>query len=246
MNGDTSTITKVQEFDDSYELCYGGHICWFCSKEYFKGTNIVPKVGDEITIYTINFSTVRGMDLNGENIFYKSDLDLQRERQEALARMRKEKEEQLPKNLEQFEKLQGLWKTRVASFRRRGGHEWDLNYLGYETMVCRDASILASRVKKDKLQWFSKLTAKKQHDLIPEVDWSMHSGNSFGMVIRLAQVWFEDPRYVVVSHGAMHGLTGCQEYKCFAGVDTTEQMTILKEAGIDPNEFYEHTKKNEE
>ena len=43
---------------------------------------VEPKMGDNVTLHTVNGCTIRGIDLNGVPVFYKSTEQLEQERKE--------------------------------------------------------------------------------------------------------------------------------------------------------------------
>ena len=69
-----------------------------------KKYGVFPVPGDEITLYFENgFGTpIRGMDLNGKSIFYKSDNQLKQECQEWLENNKRERQEEFNKNKKQM------------------------------------------------------------------------------------------------------------------------------------------------
>ena len=57
--------------------------------------DVTPKVGDKITLHCVHGSTIRGIDLNGVKVYYKSDEQLKQERKEWLANNEKENRQNL-------------------------------------------------------------------------------------------------------------------------------------------------------
>jgi hypothetical protein len=70
---ETWTITGVHESENYYEVSQKAMTCCL-HKQY--GVN--PKVGDQLTIYTKGgrFGSIRGMDLNNQRIYWKTDEEL--------------------------------------------------------------------------------------------------------------------------------------------------------------------------
>jgi hypothetical protein len=75
-------ITSISESDDWYDISAsylsGGNIGFGLSKHY----NVVPKVGDKIVLYSAGGCEIRGMDLNGKKIYYKSQKQMDDEHAE--------------------------------------------------------------------------------------------------------------------------------------------------------------------
>lgn len=85
---ETRTITNVREIEDWFEISQDGMCCGL-KKKY----GVIPKVGDRLTVHTKcgTFWTIRGMDLNGNRIFWKTDEELEQARLERLANNEREK-----------------------------------------------------------------------------------------------------------------------------------------------------------
>lgn len=72
---ETRTVTDVTESKDYYYISQNG-ICCGLKKEY----GVRPEIGDQLTVHTKGIAFIRGMDLNGKQIFWIKDEDLEGER----------------------------------------------------------------------------------------------------------------------------------------------------------------------
>ena len=182
-------ITEVVEYEDSYQISVKS--MGFClDKKY----NTVPKVGDFCKVYTVNCSTVRGVDLNGVAVFYKSDKQLEIERQEWLANYKKEKQERFDKNKEQmdadYDNLPDIFKQRIARFREKDS-DFRVDSEGYEVFCCKEAvKIAAACSTVEKVKEFYDMKWEDQKLFVPELD-DGHSGNTFSGACQMARIYLE-------------------------------------------------------
>jgi len=197
---------------------------------------VQPRPGQSVRLQCVRGSEIRGVIIDGERVFYKTDEDLERERQEYLDSIRAEQEAELPAHVALAEALPGPWKSRVDMFRKRGGHEWDRRYLGYEVFACQEAAKIAAALPDaEAVVAFHGLTPDEQRERIPALS-KDHSGNTFGVACTLARQYHRDARYLPFAHGALDALVGCEAYGCFASWPKSEQKKALKAAGIKPGE----------
>ena len=69
----------------------------------------------------------------------------------------------------------------------------------------------------EKIKEFHDLSWEEQLKLIPEDQkeaFSGHSGNTFGSACRLANHYLTNQENVILEHGALVYLVGCEEYGC--------------------------------
>lgn len=228
MFDEETAITEVTEGDTHWYIRTADSSGFGLDKKY----GVEPKVGQTITVECVQGSLIRGVVLDGRRVFYKTDEDLEAEHQEWLRERLIEKEAKLPGNIEQYEALPEPWKSRVDAFRKRGGHEWDLDYLGYEVFCCQEAAKIADRFDTvEDIKTFWDAPYKKQQEMLPDLS-DGHSGNSFGAACHLAMTYKTNPELLPVDHGALHGLVGCEEYCCFAALSDEGKADELARLGI--------------
>lgn len=89
---ETRTITEVTENENYYFISQDGIYCGL-KKKY----GVKPVIGDQLTVHRKGgaLGTVRGMDLNGKRIFWKTDKDLEIKRLEWLRKNEEEKQQRL-------------------------------------------------------------------------------------------------------------------------------------------------------
>lgn len=208
-------ITKVSRSKNSWLIETKGSGFGFDVK-YTKGKK-PPAVGDLIECHTHLGSRVRGVTLRGEQLFYKTDAELEADRLEFAEKNRERKEKEFKRDRkklnEQYDQLPPEFQRRVSWFRAHNP-DFRVEYEAYELSCCTDAALIVNTLKTEvKIKSFAKASYKKQQELVPGM-YQGHSGNSFGMVVRLAQLYVQNPLFVIAEHGALTPLVGCIDYGC--------------------------------
>jgi hypothetical protein len=214
-NEEPAVITKVTRLRGMWHIETKGSGFAFDTK-YTKGKG-APQVGDEIICHTVQGSTVRGVTLRGELLYYKTDEELEQDRE-------KWKEEHQQKKLKEFNrnrlKLNKAYDALPPEFQRRiswfRAHNPDfrVEFEAYEMSCCTDAALIVETLGTAKqVEKFAKASHKKQHEMVPGL-YDGHSGNSFGMAVSLARMYVANPLWVIAQHGALTPLVGCEEYGC--------------------------------
>lgn len=211
---ETRTITEVTNGEEMLSISCGG-ICCGLYKKY----GVTPKVGDELTVHTKGgaFGTIRGMDLNGHRIFWKTDDELEAERVEWLRKNEEEKQQKFKDNVsemdKQYDALPKCFQERIDRF-RANNDRFRLDYESYELFCCEQAVAIANGCKSAAgVEEFRKLTWEEQLKRVPELS-DGHSGNTFGCAVHLAYWYLQQPENVVKIHGALAPLVGSKEYGC--------------------------------
>jgi hypothetical protein len=148
---------------------------------------VMPEVGDTVTLYTKNFSEVRGVDLNRRTIFYKTDQCLELEREEWLENYRLEKlatfTKQEAKLDRDYSNLPLAFKKRITRFRKESA-DFRVDSEGYEMFCCTEAVKIAEYCKTpEAVVAFKEDPWDKQKEAGIE---DGHSGNTFGGACNLA------------------------------------------------------------
>lgn len=160
---------------------------------------------------------VRGIQCGDKTVYYKSKAQLEQERLEWLAKKYAEEEQQLSDEREdrdlRWSKLPEVFQKRPVIF-TKGQPRWRQKYEPYELFVCEQAFAIAEyfKTKEAIIAWLS-LEADRQYEACPVLS-KEHSGNTFGMSVRLARAYLEDPKLVPQMHGAIVPLVGCEECGC--------------------------------
>lgn len=209
---ETNEITNVRESEDWFEISQGGMCCGL-KKEY----GVIPKVGDMLTVHTKggSFGTIRGMDLNGKRIFWKTDKQLEDSRKKWLADHEEKKQRDFIENKdkmdEQYNSLPDCFKKRIDKF-RSNNERFRIDFESYELFCCEQAVLIADACKtKEGVQKFKDQKWDEQMKLVPGLS-DGHSGNTFGCACSLAYWYLEQPENVVKMHGALSPLVGSKEY----------------------------------
>ena len=209
---ETRIITEVRESDDWYELSQDGMCCGL-KKKY----GVKPKVGDKLTVHTkgSSFGTIRGMDLNGEKIFWKTDEELEDDRVEWLRKNEEDKQQKFKENVaemeEKYNNLPDFFKKRIDRF-RKNNDRFRIDYESYEVFCCEQAVLIANACKtKEEVQAFKSKDWKEQLKQVEGLS-DGHSGNTFGCSCQLAYLYLDNPENVMKVHGALSPLVGSEEY----------------------------------
>lgn len=205
------TIKEIHENEDSWSISTKEGGGFVIKKKW----GLEPKVGDIVTLYTQGFSFIRGIDLNGQQLFYKTDAQLEAHRIKENYRIEKEKEERFAENKEkmdaQYDALPEVFRKRIDRF-RSNNPDFRKDYEDYELFCCEQAVLIAETLKTpEKVKEFSKMDWDSQMKHIPDLD-DGHSGNTFGCAINLAYQYLNDADLVSKMHGALAPLVGSEKY----------------------------------
>ena len=208
---ETNKITKVVEHEDCFELTFG--MTCILYKKY----GVIPKENDLLTVHTKGsaFGTIRGMDINGVPIFYKTDEELETARQKWLTDNENKKQQEFIDNKEkldsEYEALPDFFKQRIDKF-RVNNDRFRIDYESYELFCCTQAVLIADACKiPEAVQDFKGMEWSKQMELVPGLS-DGHSGNTFGCAISLAYHFLINPENVVKVSGALSPFVGYSEY----------------------------------
>ena len=218
MSTERGVIKKVTESNTHFYIDLEGSSSFGLDKKY----GAIPRAGDTINLHTVNFSTVRGVDLNGVPVFYKTDEDLERERQEWLANYEREKLETFEKNKAQmdadYEALPENFRKRIDRF-RHNNPKFRVDLEGYELFCCKEALKIAAAFKTvAEITAFHDMGWEDQLKAVPTLS-DGHSGNTFGAACMLARLQIESPGRVYELHGSLSPLVGSE---VFGDIDKVE------------------------
>jgi hypothetical protein len=154
---------------------------------------VTPEPGDVITLYMVQGNTIRGMDINGTFIYYKTDEYLKQERKEWLENYRLEKLASFEKDKARldtdFANLPLAFQSRITRF-REASDDFRVDSESYEMFCCMEAVKIANTLKTpDAVKNFKELPYEAQIKLV-SIDGG-HSGNTFGGACMLAYRYLE-------------------------------------------------------
>lgn len=210
-----SIITKVDsESDGSWSVAKAdGWSCWVPND-----SPVVPVVGMKIRCYMMLSTSIRGMFLDGQKVYYRTE-----DEQHAIWDDEKLKKEEadLLAAIEQRPDRDRRWKALPIEFQKRrdrfmaGNPNFARDFETYELFCCEQAVAIHDAMNSDaeKIRQFRELTWNEQKALAPKLD-DGHSGNTFGSAIRLAYWLATNKENVVLEHGALATLVGCKAYGC--------------------------------
>lgn len=193
-----------------------------------------PKAGDAIRLFTRG-SFIRGVDLNGIEVDFKTEAELDAEHAALVAKSQADRKAKFNEDRERlnrdFSQLPPSFQTRIQIFRDHcPDFRWEFE--SYELFACMEAVKIADHLRmslgnapteddiRTAVTAFQQ-DADKQKDVISEE----HSGNTFGSALRLAQMHLLDESglrveglpeipLVIQMHGALTPLVGCEDYGC--------------------------------
>lgn len=185
---------------------------------YVPETGVVPAAGQVARFYGKGMGfKVRGLFLDGQKVFYRTEAEEEKAHQDWVAQERKRKQDAFVANKEDHDKriaaLPEVFQRRLKKFQDANPNfRWEFE--DYELMVCEQAVLFANTFQTlDKLNEFNKASWEDQVKMCPGID-EGHSGNSFGCAVRLAYHYLTNKENVFLEHGALTPLVGCKAYGC--------------------------------
>lgn len=208
-------IDGVQECDECLEISFDNGTVYGLNKSY----SLTPKVGDTIYLWEDGIGLlIRGIAINDDVAFYRT-VEEQKEidKFDDAERDRKQNEEfehDKDKMDAEYDALPKLFRQRIDKFRKTNPNfRW--KFERYEMLCCKDAVLIAETLKTpEAVQAFSEKDYSEQKLLVPGIN-DGHSGNSWNCAVLLAKLYVsENPEYVVLAHGVLTALVGCDKYGC--------------------------------
>jgi len=215
---ETNEITSVSESDEWFSVRCGS-LGLGVKKKY----GITPKIGDTITIYSKNiFGIIRGIDINGQSLFYKTDEELEAHRIRESEKYKQKQIDDFEKNKSnldaQYSDLPQIFKDRIDRFRVNNPN-FRVEFESYEMFCCTEALKIAEALKTvSEVKSFYEKPFDQQIKLVPTLD-NGHSGNTFGCACQLAGIYLEAPEYISKVHGSLSALVGSE---AFGDIENTE------------------------
>jgi hypothetical protein len=207
-------IVEVTESPEGWEIKRESGWIFWVPREH----GVEPHVGDIGRFYGRGIGyLVRGLLLNGKVVFYRTE-------DEQRAKSDREVEQREVEQRQKFEAdradhdrriaaLPDVFQERIARF-QGGSPDFRWRFEGYELSTCEQAVAIADALKTpDAIIAFFDLPSDEQKSAVPDLS-DDHSGNTFGCACRLARWYVERPELVVLDHGALTPLVGCEEYGC--------------------------------
>jgi hypothetical protein len=209
MNSESGIIERV-------DRCKGGFDIGFNSGGFVMSSKykVIPKVGDSICVYTHRGCTVRGVDLNGKTVYYKTDQQLEDDHKKWCEKYEREKQKKFKKNQKAMDKmydeLPPEFQQRIDTF-RKNNPKFRTDYEHYELFCCQQAVLIANTLKTpEKVREWSE--SDNKWVLVPDLD-KGHSGNTLDMATHLAYWYLQQPEAIARIHGSLSALVGSREYE---------------------------------
>ena len=210
---DENTLTGVKTDGEHYELQ--------CDNSFILLRNVErvsapPTAGERVRFYGKGLGyPVRGWSVEGRVYAYMSAKEAEQQRVQAIEEADAKKAVEFAAGLAEFNarigKLPELIQERITRFRAKNG--WGPAFLTYELFVCEEAVKIAEVCETvEGVDEFIKLPTSTQTKMVSD----QHSGNTFGMAVRLAHAYLKEPALLPRMHGALCALVGCEEYGCWA------------------------------
>jgi hypothetical protein len=214
----TMTIESVEERPDGWDVKWADH--WGMLYVTNETCKRAPVPGEVARCYGKGGGyVVRGIVINGRVYRYKTEAALEQEHQDYLAAEQRRKLEALERERPQRDRdiaiLPEPLRKRIERFQQTLGG-WRAEFEPYELFACQEAFLIAEALKTgDAIRAFRGLPHEEQRAQVPGLSQD-HSGNTFGVACRLAQLLVERPDLAAKEHGALCPLVGCVDYGCWA------------------------------
>lgn len=215
-------IAEVRSVEDGYDIRLADGMGFYVLRQYDDAQphGVVPHRGDTARMYGRGLGyPVRGMYIGGRRVFYRTASehaqDLRKQQDARESEKRREFEGKGRAELDaKYDALPEVFRRRLDKFRAtKPDFRWQFE--DYEMGCCVDAVKLAGVLKTtEAVRAYAALPYEEQKKQVPDLAYDMHSGNSFGFAIRLAMLYLANPEHVVLEHGALTPLVGCEEYGC--------------------------------
>lgn len=178
-----------------------------------------PRVGAVCRMYGRGLGyPVRGVFFDGVENFYRTPAQSREHfKRMGVARDLERQRRWAEKGKAEFDAayaaLPGVFQKRLDRFAYNlEGFGWQNG--AYEMSCCVDGVRIAKALKTpEAIAAFARLPWAEQEKAIPDL-FGGHSGNTFGMAVRLAHHYVTDPDLVWKEHAAMAALLGCQDAGC--------------------------------
>lgn len=211
-------VVEVNKQGKNYSVKMSDGFCVYIEGKH----GVEPKVGMQIALWGKPFRTIRGIALDHNVLFYRTEA-------EEEARHKKWCEDEDEKRKRKFAKdkkkldadyaaLPDCFQRRLNKF-RTNNPDFRWKYEGYEMFCCNEAMKIIKYFRHpgrdNAKQEF--IDGKADNDKVGELAglaMTEHSGNTYGMSVFLARLYFVDPEKVVQLHGALAPLVGSEEYGC--------------------------------
>lgn len=205
---DCTTITKLERGENGYNITRSdGWSMWLG----FAADGYEPRVGSKIWCYTVGFSLVLGVVVDGHVFRYETMAQHRKRQEEELECKRAKERARFPEHDEAIARLPEIFQQRIRNFQRAPYFREDLE--AYEIFVCEQATLFAERLKtvQELVKWKS-LDYESQVKIIPELEEAGHSGNTFGAACVFARLYLEQPEALLKAPGALAPLVGSNAY----------------------------------
>jgi hypothetical protein len=208
-------LEKVEPYKDDtgFEIYFDD-----CTVFGIPNVGIIPQVGQIVRLYGKGFGyTVRGVDIDGQEVFYRNEAEEEKRFNEYLVEEKKKRLEKFAVNKEKYfadiTVLPEVFQNRFDKFRNHNP-DFDVDYGDYELFCCQQGVAIANAFEIDEniCNW-AKLDWEKQKEQFPELA-EGHSGNTFDTAVMLARLYVSQPELVTEFHGALAALVGCEVYGC--------------------------------
>ena len=206
-------INEVRGMTDGWEMMLGDGLAFYCSKEW----GVEPRIGDTARLYGKGFGyTVRGLSINGKVCYYRTPEQEKNHQHELRENSKQKQREEFERQKAQLDAvyadLHPVFTKRIDKFRKTNP-DFRWQFEAYEMLCCTDAQNISAKLKTvEAIKAWSELPYEEQ---IKQVSiWDGHSGNSFACAKGLAIRFLQDPKSVILAHGALTPLTGCKDYGC--------------------------------
>ena len=115
---EVSKITKVKEEKDGYSIMKSDGWSFYIPKKY----GVVPKVGDETAFYGNPFQRVQGVDINGKELFFMTEAELNVEHEAFRKKFREDVVKSYHETMEKIKNDEPFETVDISGM--SGSYEW--------------------------------------------------------------------------------------------------------------------------
>lgn len=222
------TVERVEPYADGSNWSVTSSNGWSCdvSAEY----GVVPRVGDRFTTWGSIGRPIRGQAINDTVLYYRTPAEQGVEDAKQADAIRAERVAGYEGKRSDFEArvtaLPAKLRERIEGFRAFKGDGWRHEFEPYEVFCCEEAvKIHAVFPTGEQVKAFSTMGHDEQRAAFPAMS-TEHSGNTFGVSVRLAYHLGANPDLLPKDHGALCGLVGCEDYGCFTSRPEADSAAV--------------------
>lgn len=163
---------------------------------------------------------MRGQAINDRVLYYRTPAEDRAENLRKSDRAKAERIAEYEGKRSEFDArvaaLPAMLRDRMEGFRVRGGDAWRWATEPYELVCCEEAARIVQHCPDvDAIRALHEMSHEERLISYPQMDGG-HSGNTWGMSLRLARMMYEHEDLIAKEHAAICPLIGCKKAACWS------------------------------